>query len=117
MSNTYRYELTRSDKRALAILGGRLTVGDMGKDKFRERISYLIFVRPELAHFCNFATEGRGWDISDEGRKHMAKATPKGCNFAKWAERQEEGAGKKMAAILNASGTEGGHAYLRELGI
>jgi hypothetical protein len=103
---------TASERRTLAILADRLTVGDQGKDRFRSNASDLARNNPTLV--VNTKT---GWAITAEGLKYAAKATPRGSNFARWAEEKKPGAGRIMADLLNSKGTDAGHDYLRELGI
>ena len=109
-TSNYIYQLTRSDRRALAIIANRLTVGDMGKDKFRMHAYDLARLRPDLVTMDSYR-----WHLTDEGRKQMAKATPRGCNYARWAEDLQAGAGKVMAALLNEHGTDAGYVYFRRL--
>jgi len=113
MTNTLT-KPTASERRTLAILADRLTVGDQGKDRFRSNAWDLTRNRPDLVVLNE---RGTGWEITEAGRALAAKATPRGSNFARWAESKQPGAGRIMADLLNTKGTDAGHDYLRELGI
>tara|TARA_R110002153_G_scaffold132597_1_gene281611 strand:- start:6256 stop:6603 length:348 start_codon:yes stop_codon:yes gene_type:complete len=101
-------KLSSTDRKALAILGQRRPICDMGKDKYREVIHNLIRNDSGMARY----TLG-GWEITELGRASMGKV--RGGVWCKWAERFKVGGAKLMADALNSGGCDAGHLLLDEL--
>ena len=102
--------ITSNDRKALAILGQRRPICDMGKHAYREVIHNLIRSGSGMARYI--PTTG-GWEITDLGRASMGKV--RGGVWCRWAEGFKVGGAKLMAATLNQGGTEAGHLLLDEL--
>ena len=104
-----KIKLTTTERKTLAILGKRLPICDLGKNKFRSTAWALCRSQPNL---ISFDKEAGRWVISAEGRKYMSRAG-KGSRWVKWA--AEAGRGQEMIDTLNTEGTDGGHRILREM--
>tara|TARA_R110002167_G_C12707228_1_gene655109 strand:- start:17325 stop:17660 length:336 start_codon:yes stop_codon:yes gene_type:complete len=110
-------KLTRTDRKALSILGQRRPICDLGKDRYREAIHNLIQSKSGLAEYGDGEGSKAGWHITAAGRYEMDRVSPKGSVWCKWAESKKAGAGQFMADVLNTQGVDGGHTYLRRLGV
>ena len=103
-------KLTQSERTVLAIMGGRLPSGVMGKDRIQ-------LLACDLAHDGIYLKYRSGeYTLTELGRDRMARATAKNNHFSKMAESKKIGAGKRMADILNLHGTRYGYEFLRDLG-
>ncbi len=100
-------KLTSNDRKALAILGQRRPICDMGKDRYRS-VMYDLCREGTFARFV----EG-SWELTSLGRENIGKV--RGGVWCRWAESMKAGGAKRMAAALNSGGTEAGHALLNEL--
>tara|TARA_R110000744_G_scaffold380215_1_gene500285 strand:- start:63490 stop:63813 length:324 start_codon:yes stop_codon:yes gene_type:complete len=102
-------KLTTADRKALAICGHRLPICDLGKDRYRSRISDLTRTHPQ---YVAMTQDGRRWELTDLGRAMMGRAG-KGSTWVKWA--ADAGREQDMIDALNSGGTEAGHVLLREM--
>lgn len=98
-------KLTTAERKALAIIGDRLPICDLGKDRFRSIACDLERSRPDLVTF-----EMPYWKLTDLGRANMGRAG-KGSRWVKWA--AEHGDADEMIAALNTGGTDAGHEILK----
>jgi hypothetical protein len=102
-------KLTTADRKALAICGHRLPICDLGKDRYRSRISDLTHSHPQ---YVAMSQDGRRWELTKLGTAMMGRAG-KGSTWVKWA--ADAGRGEEMINALNSGGTEAGHVILREM--
>ncbi len=107
-------KLSATEKRTLAVIGERLTIGDMSKNKFRQCADELARYDSDLVVLTE---DWSGYELTPLGELHMARATAKNNNFSRWAEAKKLGAGQRMADYLNADGVDRGLKFLKELGI
>ena len=105
-------KLTPSERKVLAIIGGILPSGVMGKDKMR-------LIAEDLAHDGIYMVRNPGGAarLTCLDVENMTRATAKNNHYSKWAEEKRAGAGQKMANILNQGGTKAGYRFLRDLGV